>query len=134
MQFKLQSYNPVSHVVININTTAIVFRSEELWRCTIICDLLNQIEFCNNRIAALGAANMPKHQWQFVTEYYRVTRGQALNAAAIIGGEFPIKYCCECLDGGKNVQAVHVHQTPSGPAAYCDFHKTQLKLLTERIW
>ena len=133
MQFKLQSYNPVSHVVINTNTTGIVFRDGELWRCTAICDLLNQIELCNARIASLGAMSIPKHQWQFVTEYYRVTRGQAINAAAIIGGDIPIKYCTLCTCENRKVQAIHRHDVPDG-SYYCDFHGKELNITTERIW
>ncbi len=81
----------------------------------------------------LGSLAMPKHQWEFVTAYYRITRDQALRVAAVIGGEFPIKYCyiCENTDHRK-VQAMY--SLTAQDRYLCDHHNKEINLPSERIW
>lgn len=128
--FTVQSYNPRSHVVVNTNTTAIVYRKEDLWQTVVVCDLLNQIEFCNKRIALLGNMTMNRNEWKFITEYYRVTRMEAVNAAAVVGGAPPIKYCGGCKDQDRKVQAVYL----GNENYYCELHAGVCGHTTERIW
>lgn len=136
--FKLQSLNPRSHVVLNSGISSIVFRSEEMWECILVCDLLNQIEFCNSRIALLGNLTIPQGTWKFITEYYRVTRFQALNVVTAIGGGSPIEYCKVCEGLARQVQASHKHKFGY---FICDYHKEQfiaedraLNNDFERVW
>jgi len=132
--FKVQSYNPRSHVVINTYTTAITYRSDELWNCIMVSDLLNQVEFCNKRIALLGSLAMPQTTWQFVTEYYRVTRTQALNTAQVIGGGIPIHYCAVCQLHGRKVQATYKQDDGITNTYVCDLHRDPEANNIERIW
>lgn len=132
--FKPQSHNPVSHVVVNISTSSVVYKTEECWKSIVVADLLNQVEFCNQRIALLGAIFMDAGIFKFVSEYYRVTRQEAINAVSIIGGENPIKYCFMCGSEGRKVQATYRLDDGVVDIFVCSHHNDSTAINIERIW
>jgi len=133
--FKTQSYNPVSHVVINTGTAAIVFRSEEVWKTIVVADLLNQVEFCNSRIALLSAMYLDTNIFKFVSEYYRVIRQQAINAVHVIGGGIAVRYCIVCKAEGRHVQATYKVDDGLTDVYVCGHHKDVDDAINiERVW
>ena len=144
--FKVQHLNPVSHLVINTGLSAVVYRNESYHNVVMVCDLLNQVDLCNKRIALFGSFGndaLPPKKYIFLTEYYRATRTQALNVLRVVAGEVPVVYCEMCRGQGSKVQANHknIYGDHGKDFFLCDMHKEMLISVSEhdpfnfeRIW